>query len=84
MSEPSCIMVGMKKINKKQMKNYESDFKFSMTNLENEIERYLEVAGNDRVSHNQITRTIALINWTSRIVSENRDELEQLILLNEE
>lgn len=66
------------------MKNYETDFKFSMTNLENEIERYLEVAANDRVSHNQITRTIALINWTSRIVSENRDELEQLILLNEE
>lgn len=65
----------MKK-NKKQIIRYTEDFQFAMDNLKGEIERYLSVAEHDEVSHNDITRTIALINWTARTVSENRDDLE--------
>jgi Na+/phosphate symporter len=69
----------MKK-NKKQINRYIEDFNFALDNLSNEISRYLEVAENDEVSHNDITRTIALINWTARTVSENRDDLEIKIM----
>ena len=71
------------KKNKKQMHQYEEDFVFVLENLKNDITRYLEAAQSEHVSHNEITRTIALINWTSRTVAENKDELEVKILAAE-
>ena len=71
------------KKNKKQMHQYEEDFAVSLENLRNDITRYLEVAKSEYVSHNDITRTIALINWTARTVAENKDELEIKILVAE-
>ena len=68
------------KKNKKQIRQYEEDFMFALENLKNDISRYLEVAKSEYVSHNDITRTISLINWTSRTVAENKDELEIKIL----
>lgn len=68
------------KKNKKQMHQYEEDFVFVLENLKNEITRYLGVVGSEHVSHNDITRTISLINWTARTVSENRDESEFKIM----
>ena len=56
---------------------------FALENLKNDISRYLEVAKSEYASHNDITRTIALINWTSRTVAENKDELEIKILAAE-
>lgn len=69
----------MKK-NKKQIDRYTEDFQFAMDNLNAEIERFLDVAKHDEVSHNDITRTIALINWTARTVAENKDDLEIKIM----
>jgi hypothetical protein len=71
------------KKNKKQIGRYTEDFDFAMQNLSSEIARYLEVAESDYVSHNDITRSIALINWTARTIAENRDELEMKILVAE-
>ena len=71
------------KKNKKQIRQYEEDFLFALENLKNDISRYLEVAKSEYASHNDITRTIALINWTSRTVAENKDELEVKILAAE-
>jgi hypothetical protein len=68
------------KKNKKQISRYTEDFDFAMENLKGEISRYLEVAESDYVSHNDITRSIALINWTARTIAENKDELEIKIL----
>jgi hypothetical protein len=68
------------KKNKKQIDRYREDFQFVLDNLSNEIERYLDVAEHDEVSHNDITRSISLINWTARTVAENRDELEFKIM----
>jgi hypothetical protein len=72
------------KKNKKQMHQYEEDFNFVLENLKNDIKRYMDVAQSEHVSHNDITRTIALINWTARTVAENRDELEFKIMYAEE
>ena len=72
------------KKNKKQIHQYEEDFAFVLENLSNDIARYLEVAKSEYVSHNEISRTISLINWTSRTVSENKDELEIKILAADE
>lgn len=72
------------KKNKKQIDRYTEDFQFTMDNLTNEITRYLAVASDDEVSHNDITRTIALINWTARTVAENKDELEIKIMIKEQ
>lgn len=58
------------------MHQYQEDFNFALENLKNEITRYLDVVKSEHISHNEITRTIALINWTARTVSENRDESE--------
>ena len=65
------------------MHQYEEDFTFVLENLKNDIDRYLEVAKSEYVSHNDITRTIHLINWTARTVAENKDELEIKILAAE-
>ena len=65
------------------MHQYEEDFMFALENLKNDISRYLEVAKSEHASHNDIARTIALINWTSRTVAENKDELEVKILAAE-
>jgi hypothetical protein len=54
-----------------------------MQNLSSEIARYLEIAESDYVSHNDITRSIALINWTARTIAENKDELEMKVLVAE-
>lgn len=72
------------KKNKKQMHQYEEDFTFVLENLKNDITRYLEAAQSEHVSHNDITRTISLINWTARTVAENRDELEFKIMYAKE
>jgi hypothetical protein len=72
------------KKNKKQMHQYEEDFVFVLQNLKNDIARYIEAAHSEHVSHNDITRTIALINWTARTVAENRDELEFKIMYAKE
>ena len=66
------------------MDKYVEDFQFVFDNLSNEIERYLDVAENDEVSHNDITRSISLINWTARTIAENKDELEIKILIKEQ
>ena len=58
------------------MHQYEEDFIFVLENLKSEITRYLDVVKSEHISHNEITRTIALINWTARTVAENRDESE--------
>lgn len=71
------------KKNKKQIHQYEEDFAVSLENLSNDIARYLEVAKSEYVSHNDITRTVSLINWTARTVAENKDELEIKILAAE-
>jgi hypothetical protein len=71
------------KKNKKQIQQYEEDFAVSMENLRNDIARYLEVAKSEYVSHNDITRTVSLINWTACTVAENKDELEIKILAAE-
>lgn len=71
------------KKNKKQIHQYEEDFSVAIQNLNDCITRYLKVAGSEFVSHNDITRTIALIDWTSRTVAENKDELEIKILAAE-
>ena len=71
------------KKNKKQISRYTEDFDFAMQNLSSEIARYLEVAESDYVSHNDITRTIARINWTARTVAENKDELDMKVLVAE-
>jgi hypothetical protein len=68
------------KKNKKQMHRYTEDFDFALENLKSEIARYLEVAESDYISHNDITRSIALINWTARTIAENKDELEIKVL----
>jgi hypothetical protein len=68
------------KKNKKQMHRYQEDFAFVVENLKSEIARYLEVAESDYISHNDITRSINLINWTARTIAENKDELEIKIL----
>jgi hypothetical protein len=68
------------KKNKKQMHRYTEDFDFAVENLKSEIARYLEVAESDYISHNDITRSIALINWTARTIAENKDELEIKVL----
>ena len=68
------------KKNKKQINRYIEDFDFAMENLRGEIARYIEVAESDYVSHNDVTRSIALINWTARTIAENKDELEIKIL----
>lgn len=73
----------MKK-NKKQISRYAEDFDFAMENLSGQIKRFLEIAEEDEVSHNDITRTIALINWTARTVAENRDDLEIKIMIANE
>lgn len=72
------------KKNKKQIDRYREDFQFVLDNLSNEIERYLDVAEYDEVSHNDITRSISLINWTARTISENKDELEFKIMYAKE
>jgi hypothetical protein len=72
------------KKNKKQMHQYEEDFVFVLENLKNDISRYLDVAKSEDVSHNDISRTISLINWTARTVAENRDELEFKIMYAKE
>ena len=66
------------------MHQYEEDFVFVLENLKNDITRYLQVAKSEDVSHNDITRTISLINWTARTVAENRDELEFKIMYAKE
>jgi hypothetical protein len=68
------------KKNKKQINRYKEDFDFAIQNLSSEIVRYLQVAESDSISHNDISRSIALINWTARTIAENRDELEIKIL----
>jgi hypothetical protein len=68
------------KKNKKQMHRYQEDFAFVVENLKSEIARYLEVAESDHISHNDITRSIALINWTARTIAENKDDLEIKVL----
>ncbi len=72
------------KKNKKQIHQYEEDFVFVLENLKSEITRYLDVVESEHVSHNDITRTIALINWTARTVAENRDESEFKIIYAKE
>jgi hypothetical protein len=72
------------KKNKKQMHQYEEDFAFVLENLKSEITRYMDVVRSEHISHNDITRTIALINWTARTVAENRDESEFKIMHAEE
>jgi len=72
------------KKNKKQMHQYEEDFTFVLENLKSEITRYMDVVRSEHISHNDITRTIALINWTARTVAENRDESEFKIMHAEE
>lgn len=62
------------------MHRYQEDFAFVVENLKSEIARYLEVAESDYISHNDITRSINLINWTARTIAENKDELEIKIL----
>jgi hypothetical protein len=69
------------KKNKKQIHRYQEDFQFALDNLSNEIKRYLEVAENDEVSHNDITRSINVINWTARCIAENKDDLEIKIMI---
>jgi hypothetical protein len=72
------------KKNKKQIDRYAEDFQFAMDNLSNHIKRYLEVAEHDHVSHNDITRSISAVNWTSRALAENKDDLEiKIMILNE-
>lgn len=66
------------------MHQYEEDFVFVLENLKNDITRYIQVAKSEDVSHNDITRTISLINWTARTVAENRDELEFKIMYAKE
>ena len=66
------------------MHQYEEDFIFVLENLKNDINRYLDVARSEYVSHNDISRTISLINWTARTVAENRDELEFKIMYAKE
>ncbi len=66
------------------MHQYEEDFVFVLENLKNDISRYLDVAKSEDVSHNDISRTISLINWTARTVAENRDELEFKIMYAKE
>ena len=66
------------------MHQYEEDFTFVLENLKSEITRYMDVVRSEHISHNDITRTIALINWTARTVAENRDESEFKIMHAEE
>ena len=66
------------------MHQYEEDFAFVLENLKSEITRYMDVVRSEHISHNDITRTIALINWTARTVAENRDESEFKIMHAEE
>jgi 20S proteasome alpha/beta subunit len=71
------------KKNKKQIHQYEEDFFLAIQGLTDDINRYLKVAESEYVSHNDIVRTIHLINWTARTVAENKDELEIKILAAE-
>jgi len=62
--------------NKKQMEQYESEFDFELAYLKEKIDQYLEISKSEHASHYDVTRSIQLVRWTSRIISENTEDLE--------
>lgn len=67
------------KKHKKHIDKYSDDFTFAISNLTEDILAYLDIAKSDQVSHNEITRTVNLIDWTARQVAYNTDELKEAL-----
>ena len=62
--------------NKKQVDQYQSEFDFELAYLKEKIDEYLEISKSEHASHYDVTRSIQLIRWTSRAISENTEDLE--------
>lgn len=67
------------KKHKKHIDKYSDDFAFAIGNLTEDIRAYLDIAQSDQVSHNEIARTVSLIDWTARQVAYNTDELKEAL-----
>ena len=76
-------MRSLPKKNKKQIADYDIDTKFAMQSLQRAMERYLEVAKSEHISHNDIVSTIHILNWARRTIDENIDDAQTKILIRE-
>lgn len=64
---------------KKQTGEYRKDFELELANLKDEIESYLNLSKSEHATHNDISSSIRLINWTSRTLAANRVDLDTKI-----